>query len=395
MIRHASFPLLVTRTSSRLMMALALASAASIAACSVTTDGASSPAPAATTPPAADPQPEPEPTLDPKAVACAAENAALQKGLDKAHATDTDAVLAVRNPACGARVLTSGPSKIDGTRLHRIGSVTKTFISAVVLTLAKDGALGLDDKLSKWVTDVPGGDGITIRQLLDHSSGLFNYTDDATFWKSAPSKVWKPRELVDVGVKNPVYFAPGSSWHYSNTNFILLGMIAESAGKAKIGALVRTRVLAKAGLAATFFDGEEPVTGTMAPAQDSNGKDATTVADPSWAWAAGAMVATPADVALWIEKLGSGAFHDPAMQKELLTTVATDSAGLEYGLGIMVFGRQITAGAGPGIGHGGDIAGYHTQSFYFPEKKTTLVAIVDSDAENPNDVSLEALKVLF
>jgi len=376
-------------------MALALAAAASISACSGATDAVLSPAPATEPAPATDPQPDPEPQPDPKAAACVTENAALQKGLDKAHAADTDAVLAVRNAACGARVLHSGPSKIDETHLHRIGSVTKTFVSAVILTLAKDGALGLDDKLSKWVADVPGSDSITIRQLLDHSSGLFNYTDDPSFGKSPPTKVWTPRAIVDVAIKNPVYFAPGTSWHYSNTNFILLGMIAESAGKAKIGALVRTRVLAKAGLTHTFFDGEEPVVGTLAPAQSSTGKDATTVADPSWAWAAGAIVATPGDVALWIEQLGSGAFHDPTMQKELLSTIPTDSAAVEYGLGIMVFGRTITAGGGPGIGHGGDIYGYHTQSFYFPEKKTTIVAIVDSDAENPNDVSLAALKVLF
>jgi D-alanyl-D-alanine carboxypeptidase len=303
--------------------------------------------------------------------------------------------MVVRNPACGARMLVSGPTNIDATQLHRIGSVTKTFVAAVILTLAEDGALGLDDKLSKWVPDVAGSDGITIRQLLDHSSGLFNYTEDKTFWKAPPSKVWTPRQLVDVSLRNPVYFAPGTSWHYSNTNFILLGMIAETAGKAKLGPLVRTRVLAKAGLTATFFDGEEPVSGKLAEAFDASGDDATTVADPSWAWAAGAMVATPGDLATWIEKLGSGAFYDAKMQKELLTTIPTGSSGLSYGLGIMVFAPQLTGGGGTGIGHGGDISGYHNQAFYFPDSKTTLVSIVDSDADDPNEVSLAALEVLF
>jgi D-alanyl-D-alanine carboxypeptidase len=379
-------------------MALALAvavSAISVTACSASSDAPSDPAPAVPAPaPTSDPQPGPD-AVPPPPSACELETTALQHGLDAAHAADTEAVMVVRNPACGARVLFSGPSKIDATRLHRIGSVTKTFVAAVILTLAKDGALGLDDKLSKWVPDVTNGDNITIRQLLDHSSGLFNYTDDKAFWKESPSKVWTPRQLVDVSLRNPVYFAPGTSWHYSNTNFILLGMIAETAGKAKIGALVRTRVLAKAGLASTFFDGEEPVTGTLAPALDSRGGDATTVADPSWAWAAGAMVATPGDLATWIEKVGSGAFYDAATQKELLTTVPTDSNGLDYGLGIMVFGPSITGGGGTGIGHGGDIQGYHTQAFYFPDRKTTLVSIVDSDSDSPNDVSIEALKVLF
>jgi D-alanyl-D-alanine carboxypeptidase len=98
---------------------------------------------------------------------------------------------------------------------------------------------------------------------------------------------------------------------------------------------------------------------------------------------------------MWIEKVGSGTFYDAAQQKELLTTVPTGMANLDYGLGIIVFGAAITAGAGIGIGHDGDIPGYHTQAFHFPDKKTTLVAIVDSDAESANDVSLAALQVLF
>lgn len=380
-------------------MKLSLIEAASIAAllvmaagcgASTTEDGGPQP----TTPPVT-PEPTPEPTPDPKVEACKAENAALQAGLDKAHAKDTDAVLAVRNPSCGARTLTSGPSKIDAGRLHRIGSVTKTYVAAVVLGLVHDGALALDDKLSKWVTGVPNGDAITIRHLLTHTSGLFNYTNDKTFQKTPFTKKWTPQELVDVATKNPPYFEPGTSWTYSNTNFILLGMIAEKAANAKIGALVRTRVLEKAGLSATFFDGEEPMKGTLAPGLDSLGRDVTTQMDPSWAWAAGAIAATPDDVAKWIEALGSGTFHDPATQKELLTPVKTDQRSIDYGLGVMLFNRSITAGAGPGIGHGGDIPGFHTQAFYFPEKQTTVVAIVDSDAEDPNDVSIEALQVLF
>jgi D-alanyl-D-alanine carboxypeptidase len=372
------------------LMALALA------ACSGSTDQPAAAGPAATPAPTTTMDPAPAPSPTPAApTACDLENAALQKGLDGAHAKTTEAVLAVRNVACGARTLVSGPSKADAKSLHRVGSVTKTFTAAVILSLEKDGVLGLDDKLSKWVPDVTGGDGITLRQLLDHQSGLFNYTDDTAFEKTAPTTVYTPRQLVDVSLRNPVYFPPGTSWHYSNTNFILLGLVAEAAGQAKLGVLIRTRVLEKAGLTATFFDGEEALGGTLAPAQNAKGGDATKVIDPSWAWAAGSIVATPGDLAIWIEKLGSGTFYDAAQQKELLTTVPTGMANLDYGLGIIVFGAAITAGAGIGIGHDGDIPGYHTQAFHFPDKKTTLVAIVDSDAESANDVSLAALKVLF
>ena len=377
--------------SSLLLMVLALA------ACSGSTDApaASSPpvAPAATT--TADPAAPPAPAPAPAPTACDLETAALQKGLDGAHAKTTGAALAVKNTACGARTLVSGPTHIEANNLHRIGSVTKTFTAAVILSLAKDGVLGLDDKLSKWVPDVTGGDAITLRQLLDHQSGLFNYTEDTAFLQSPKNTVYTPRQLVDIALRNPVYFAPGTSWHYSNTNFILLGMIAETAGQAKLATLIRTRVLEKVGLTATFFDGEEPVVGTLAPAQDARGGDATKVLDPSWAWAAGSIVATPGDLAVWIEKVGSGAFYDAAQQKELLTTVPTGTPSVDYGLGIIVFGAAITGNAGPGIGHDGSIAGYHTQSFYFPDKKTTIVSIVDSDADDPNTVTIAALDVLF
>lgn len=304
--------------------------------------------------------------------------------------------MAVKNDACGVRVLTSGPSKLDAAKLHRVGSVTKTYVAAVVLALASEGALSLDDGVSKFVSGVPNGDAITVRQLLNHTSGIFNYTEDSAFMREALAGTkTTPRAIVDVAAKHPTYFAPGGGWHYSNTGYVLLGMIAEQAGKAKLGELVRKRVLDKAGLKGTFFDGEEPLGGELATGLSAKGEDVTHLGDPSWVWAAGAMTATPGDVVSWIEQLGSGSFHDAATQKDRLTTVKTDDPSVAYGLGVMLYSARVTGGAGPGIGHGGDIMGYHTQAFYFPEKKTTVVSIVDSDLDSPNDVSSAALDVLF
>lgn len=362
------------------------------AACSASTEPTAAPAPA----PTATDDPAPSPPDDPHAAACATETANLQLGLDKAHLRTTDVVLAVKTEACGLRVVASGPSRVAPTKLHRIGSVTKTYVAAVVLSLAGKGLLSLDDKVSKHLPEVAGGDAITVRQLLNHTSGLFNYTEDPKLVDvMLAGKKTTPRAIVEGASQHAPYFAPGAGWHYSNTNFVLLGMLAEKVGGAKIGALVRTHVLEKSGLKKTFFDGEEPLGAELAKGRSASGEDVTNIADPSWAWAAGAMTATPADLVAWIEKLGSGGFYDPAMQKELLTTVKTESGAVGYGLGIMVFSPAVTAGAGPGIGHGGDIMGYHTQAFYFPQTKATIVAIVDSDAEDPNEISLTALRVLF
>jgi len=332
--------------------------------------------------------------------ACTTRLAALQKGVDGAHGAATNAVLSLRDPTCGDMFVSSGPGKVTASELHRIGSVTKTYVAAVILGLVNEGKLSLDaDFLSTWVTTIPNGSTITIRQLLSHTSGVFNYTDDTTFESEVtmdPTKVWAPSELVAVAARNTPYFAPGQGWTYSNTDYILLGIIAEAVTSGKIGALVRQDVLTKVGLNATFFAGEEPVQGTLALGLSTTGANETNFADPSYAWAAGAIVATPGDVALWIERVGSGAFYDAKTQAELVTPAAmSDQDGFAYGLGVFLIDPSVTGGAGPGIGHSGDIPGYHTQAFYFPNEKTTIVSICDSDADDTNNLTAVALEVLF
>lgn len=340
---------------------------------------------------------DPEPVNDPQRQACDAETAKLQAGIDAAHKKITGVVLAVKNPPCGLRILTSGGKDLDPTKLQRIGSITKTYVAAVILSLVSEGAIALDDPLSKWVSTVPNGENISIRQLLQHESGLFNYTDDTDFLTQAltTDTSYTPQQLVDVSIAHPVYGPPGSEWHYSNTNFVLLGMIAESVGKKPIAALVRERVLTKLGANETFFDGEEAVHGTLATGLSSTNADLTHAYGLSWAWAAGAMVATPSDLVLWIERLGNGSFYDAATQSEVVTTVPTSQASMGYGLGMMVLSNAATGGAGAGYGHGGDIPGYHSQAFYFPDSKTTIASISDSDAVSPNDITIVALSVLF
>src|SRR3954454_18031635 len=112
----------------------------------------------------------------------------------------------------------------------RIGSNTKTFTGTVILQLVDEGKLGLDDPVSKYQPEVPNGENITIRQLLDMTSGLYNYSEDKDFNETLdtePDKVWTPEEVVEIGFKNEPYFAPGEGFHYSNTNTVLLGMIVE------------------------------------------------------------------------------------------------------------------------------------------------------------------------
>jgi D-alanyl-D-alanine carboxypeptidase len=170
------------------------------------------------------------PATETSSPACTARFKALKKGLDAAHGAKTNAVLALRDPTCGPMFVSSGPGGVVPTDLHRVGSVTKTYVTGVIMGLVSEGMLSLDhDVLSKWVTTIPSASSITIRQLLSHTAGVFNYTDDAA-WEAAvaasPTKVWAPSELVAVAARNTPYFAPGQGWTYSNTDFILLGIIA-------------------------------------------------------------------------------------------------------------------------------------------------------------------------
>jgi D-alanyl-D-alanine carboxypeptidase len=275
--------------------------------------------------------------------------------------------------------------------LWRIGSVTKTFTSAVMLSLEAEGKLALTDPLSKWIDMVPKTDGVTVRMLLNHTSGIFNYTEDPAFAANR-SKPTTPRAIVDLATAHDPYFAPGTDWHYSNTNYVLLGMIAEKAGGAKISALIRARGLAEAGLSHTFFDGEETVTGTMAKGFTGT-KDVTFVNDMSWPWAAGAMVASGEDLVNWATALyGSDAVLDATRRAQLTEKLVGPQ---NYGLGAFELTSDMTGGLGPAIGHDGAIDGFHTQMFYFTEKKLALATIVNKDGASPNDVALAVLPVLF
>jgi D-alanyl-D-alanine carboxypeptidase len=254
--------------------------------------------------------------------------------------------------------------------------------------LVGEGKLTLDDPLAKWVTNVPNSDGVTVRMLLNHTSGIYNYTEISSFTKDL-QKVWTPRELVEFATMEPPYFAPGSDFHYSNTNYVLLGMIAEAAGGAKVGALVRARALDKAGLTHTFFDGEETVTGTMARGFSSTGRDVTNAVHPSGPWAAGAMVASPADLADWVAALYGSSRVLGDNERAALTADAQGG----YGLGVVVEGPA--GNAGSSLGHGGAINGFYTDAFYYPDHDTAVAAIVNEDGASPGILMSGARRILF
>lgn len=305
--------------------------------------------------------------------ASAAPPTPTQLALDKLVADGVPGAIALERrdgvttrAAAGVRKL-GAPTPIQATDRVRIGSMTKAFVSTVVLQLAAEGRLSLDDSVEHWLPGVvPGGGAITLRQLLNHTSGLYNYTD-LPFYLGLlhnPLRTWRPLELVRLATGHPPLFAPGTSWSYSNTNYILAGLVVAKALRWPDALRMATpavetyrRVILPLGLWRTSFPltnpdiagphphgyliGAPPEWG-LPPVLD------TTRMDPSWAWAAGAIVSTLDDVADFHRALFTGALLGPAQQRGLQTTVPAGE-GFGYGLGVF----ELETPCGTAWGHDG------------------------------------------
>lgn len=320
----------------------------------------------------------------------AAQTAAIQASFADAAIPDDVGAVALVKDACGTRYFTRGASRdVPETALHLIGSATKTYVASLILLLVDDGRLSLSDPVTRWIPDVPGGDAVRVDHLLHHTSGIYNYTSDAQYLADQLShRKYTPRELLDIAFARPPSFAAGEpgKWEYSNTNYVILGMIIESVTGQDVAQVLRERILEPIGAHATFFTGYEPVVGDFAFGESFLGTDGATFLDPSATWCAGNVAASIGDLVDWTERRGNGSFHSAAAQAELLRGVPTPPSpetpwrkSFSYGAALVMLDETGLDGNGPAIGHGGDTVGYHTLSYYFPGKDLTIAVIVDSD----------------
>jgi D-alanyl-D-alanine carboxypeptidase len=276
----------------------------------------------------------------------------------------------------------------------RIGSNTKTWTGSVILQLVEDGRIALEDPVSKYRPDVPDGDNITIEQLLTMRSGLFNYTTTLELnaaLDETPDRVWDPEELVRMGLAGEPYFAPGEGYMYSNTNTVLLGLIAEQLEGKKLPEIYQERLFEPLGLTETSFPAladasiAEPVAhgymfsnnvdtmeGSALPADELAAAQAGellptdhTNDNPSWAWSAGAGISTAPELATWVEALGGGGVLSDEMQKKRIESVQPSDGEGAYGWGV--------AGMGSFYGHIGEMPGYNSFMGYDPETDVTVV----------------------
>jgi D-alanyl-D-alanine carboxypeptidase len=262
-----------------------------------------------------------------------------------------------------------------------IGSNTKTFTVTAILILADRGKLGLDDPVGRYVPDVPNGSQITLRQLAQMRSGLYNYSDETVpAWPADPSRQWTPRELVAVALRKPPLFPPGTKFDYCNTNTVLLGLVVEAASGQTLESFVEQNIVKPEGMTRTVF-----ASGTQLPSPHAHGYfkmpdgkivDATNW-NLSWGWAAGNMVSTLEDLRIWTRDLALGKLISPAMkqaQHEFLPAPG-EGDGAKYGLALEYQNGW--------IGHNGNTNTYMAYPYYLPEERITLVVMLNSGVDIP------------
>ncbi|MFJ7156303.1 serine hydrolase domain-containing protein [Streptomyces sp. NPDC101118] len=260
----------------------------------------------------------------------------------------------------------------------RIGSETKTFTVTAMLELVDQKKIGLDDPISKYIDDVPNGDKITLRNLAGMRSGLYNYSLDPDFQKAFfgnPDRPFTPQELLDYSFKHPVSFQPGAQFDYCNTNLILLGLVVEKITGRPLDEVIEKDVAERAGLDRTSFPTNAAFPSPHAQGytnQTLSGKvENSTEWNPSWGWAAGAMISTLDDLTRWARVVATGTLLTPATQAQRLQAPPTTIPGAYYGLGI--FNVQ------GWIGHNGSLPGYESLTIYLPGPDATIVVLINTD----------------
>jgi D-alanyl-D-alanine carboxypeptidase len=347
------------------------------------------------------PKPSALKTIDPKAFQATVERLAKELMVP-------GALVLLRTPqgdftaSVGTTVLGAQTPPAAGTHF-RIASNTKTMTAALIVLLVQDGKLKLTDPVAAYVPDVPNGEHITIAELLKMRSGLYGYTADpelSTMMDATPAKAWTPQEVLAIAFRHPPLFAPDAEYDYSNTNYALLGLVAEKVGGQPLAQQLKDRLFGPVGIEQTSLPASDD---TAIPSPYSHGymyggslyaladdpypadiqaaaKAGTlkpidyTNQNSSYATAAGGAISTADDLATWMKALVSGKVFNADYQRQWLTSLqAEDPAapdGQKYGYGISYqrFGPKAAM-----YYHGGELPGFNSFMGYDPDNEVALV----------------------
>ena len=282
----------------------------------------------------------------------------------------------------GTSGVSHGSVSITPQMLFGAVSTTKTYVAALTLKLVEVGLLTLDDSLHQWFDSYQHVDSnITIRQLLSHTSGVYDFIPGA--WGSIlydPSRVWTPEEIVTSFVDEP-YSAPGTELHYSNTGYLLVGMVIEAAAGSTVSSELRSRLWDPLDLSHTFFDVEEPVTGTLAHNWINTGGASLIdfsaeprTAASSATWTAGAVFTTAEEFAEWGQALyGGGVLNEASLAEMLFDT------GTGYGLGTDLEIGEAFSSTEQIVGHIGSGLGYAAFLAYLQDYDVCIAVMINDN----------------
>ncbi|MDH6499236.1 MULTISPECIES: serine hydrolase domain-containing protein [unclassified Streptomyces] len=302
---------------------------------------------------------------------------------------------------------THAPRSVDDR--YRVGSITKTFVSTVLLQLEAEGRLSLDDTVEKWLPGVVRGNGhdgsrITLRQLLNHTSGIFNYTADEPFARTYFLKdgffkhrydTQSPEQLVAIAMAHEPDFAPGASWNYSNTNYVLAGMVIQKATGRPYGEEIRHRIIDPLHLTATSVPGTRVT--VPRPSSRAYSKLAETATgptydvtrlNPSLASSAGEMISDSADLDRFYSALMQGRLLPPKQLKEMKTTVTVEGIP-NAGYGLALIDRKLSCGVHV-WGHDGGIHGSNSVAVTTADGRHSLAFNFNGDWSGDTDAVVEA-----
>ena len=333
----------------------------------------------------------------------------LQQQVDAIHDTGAVGVFAeVTSPdtrdsarAGTAEMGTKRPMPQNGR--FRIGSATKTFTATVVLQLVGEGRMSLEDTVEQWLPGVVRGNGndgsqITVRQLLQHTSGIPEVLPEIPALNSADGyraerfRTYTPEELVGLAMRHSPNLSPGTDWSYSNTNYILAAMIIHEVTGRSWAQEVNDRIIRPLGLGDTSTPGAFPfILGPHAQAYAAFGTDTSidvTVLNSSMAVGSGSIISTTHDLNRFYTALLGGRLLAPAQLDEMTTTVPAPELGVRYGLGL---GEIPLSCGGSYFGHPGELLGYHTWGGVTRDGTRTAVVYVTSDGSQDTQHAMSTL----
>jgi CubicO group peptidase (beta-lactamase class C family) len=262
---------------------------------------------------------------------------------------------------------------------YQIASISKQFTAAALLLLEDDGKLTMDDTVAKWLPGISGGDRITIRQLLSHTAGLQDYwPQDYSF--QAMETPTTPQAIVDRWAKKPLDFTPGTQWQYSNTGYVVAGLIAEKAADEPLMTLLERRIFTPLGIKA--IDQDKAIGGRFPTGYHRNALGPVRAAPPpadGWLFAAGELSMSAGDLAKWdVARLNRSLLPADDWAAQEKPVLLADGSTTNYGLGVSLGKR---AGQ-PYVEHSGEAVGFLSENVVYPEQKAAIVVLTNADFGN-------------